>query len=242
MITHTNHQVGNGLTKHAGSWSFDGNVPDVFVDHVSQSVPLYREGHTLVCGLSDDFVRDGDLAYELGVSTGELIGRLADRSSAKRRARWVGIDIEPAMIAKARSHCSGKSNVELLCDDVVNHEYQPCAFVVAYYTLQFIRQSQRIQIVARLYEQLHHGGALVMFEKVRGPDAQVQDYFVSLYHEFKVTNGFTIEEVYNKAQSLRGVLEPMSSDENVAMLRQAGFRTIVCVSKYICFEGLLAIK
>ena len=44
---------------------FWGGVADHFDDHVSKSVPLYREGHDLICDFSDYFVKDNGLVYEL---------------------------------------------------------------------------------------------------------------------------------------------------------------------------------
>ena len=42
--------------------------------------------------------------------------------------------------------------------------------------------------------------------------------------------------------SLKGVLEPFSSNENFNFLKRAGFKDITIISKDLCFEGVLAIK
>jgi tRNA (cmo5U34)-methyltransferase len=82
----------------------------------------------------------------------------------------------------------------------------------------------------------------VFFEKVRGPDARFQDIMKVLYHDFKKRNGFTPEEILNKEESLRGVLDPFSTEGNVGLLKRAGFVDFMTVMKYVCFEGVLAIK
>jgi len=41
---------------------------------------------------------------------------------------------------------------------------------------------------------------------------------------------------------LKGVLEPFSTSGNIGLLERAGFRDIVPVFQYLCFQGLLAIK
>jgi tRNA (cmo5U34)-methyltransferase len=81
-----------------------------------------------------------------------------------------------------------------------------------------------------------------MFEKVRGPDARFQDMLVALYNDFKVKNGFSAEEILNKTASLKGVLEPFSTEGNLGLLRRAGFTDIMTAMKYLCFEGFVAIK
>ncbi|MCK5834930.1 MAG: methyltransferase, partial [Lentisphaeria bacterium] len=114
--------------------------------------------------------------------------------------------------------------------------------IVCYYTMQFIKPNVRQDIFNKLYEALNWGGALVLFEKVRANDARFQDICVSLYDDFKLDNGFTPAEIMAKRQSLKGVLEPFSSQGNRDLLTRAGFEDILTIMKYVSFEGFLAIK
>ena len=59
---------------------------------------------------------------------------------------------------------------------------------------------------------------------------------------YKLDAGYDAEEIVAKARSLKGVLEPFSSQANIDMARRAGFQDVVTVFKYVCFEGFLAIK
>ena len=63
-----------------------------------------------------------------------------------------------------------------------------------------------------------------------------------LYHEFKLRNGFDEKEILSKQRSLKGVLEPFSTQGNLDLLARAGFKDIMTLIKYVCFEGFLAIK
>ena len=92
------------------------------------------------------------------------------------------------------------------------------------------------------YEALEWGGAFVLYEKVRAPDARFQDLMVQLYQEFKVDQGFDEVEILGKQRSLKGVLEPFSTQGNIDLLKRAGFVDIVTIMKYVSFEGFLAIK
>ena len=65
---------------------------------------------------------------------------------------------------------------------------------------------------------------------------------LKIYDEFKIQNGFKLEEIASKTRSLYGVLEPFSTNGNKQILKAAGFKDIMTISKYICFEGFLAIK
>ena len=77
---------------------------------------------------------------------------------------------------------------------------------------------------------------------MRSPDARFQDIVTTLYNDFKLTQGYTPEEIVSKTRSLKGVLEPFSTQANIDMLKRAGFADILTVQKQICFEGFLAIK
>ncbi len=235
-------KVGHNIETDNANWTFGGDVPDTFVSHIRQSVPLYEEGHELVCQLSDFFVSNTSTVVEIGVSTGELLRKLAVHNAQKSGARWIGIDVEPAMIAKAQAHCAGMPNVVIEQEDARVYAFGAADLVVAYYTMQFIPPRDRQQLFDRIFAALNWGGAFIMFEKVRAPDARFQDIMVTLYNEFKLRQGFSPEEIVTKTRSLKGVLEPFSTEGNLGLLRRAGFVDVTTVLKYVCFEGFVAIK
>jgi tRNA (cmo5U34)-methyltransferase len=234
--------VGQNITAQNASWSFGGNVPETFVEHIKQSVPLYELGHELTCQLSDFFVHPGSRVYELGTSTGELIRKLALHNRDKAGAEFVGLDIEPGMVAQAQRHCADMPGIRIVQDDIRVAELDKADFIVSYYTMQFVPPAQRQEVFDRIFEALNWGGALVLFEKVRAPDARFQDLIMQLYNEFKLGNGFSSEEIVEKSRSLKGVQEPFSTQGNLDLLARAGFQDVTTVQKYLCFEGFLAIK
>jgi len=238
------NNVGDGLSADRGNWTFSGSVADSFDEHVSKSVPLYREGHELICDMSDFFIKPDSVCYEVGCSTGTLTIKLAEHNSGKPDASFIGIDIEADMIAKARDKMASLPdlNVSFVADDALTMPMEPADMIVCYYTVQFVRPSVRQALVDRLYSTLNWGGALLLFEKVRGADARFQDILTTLYNDYKLRRDYTPEEIVSKTRSLKGVLEPFSTQGNIDMLKRAGFADINTVQKYLCFEGFLAIK
>ncbi|MBT3566624.1 MAG: methyltransferase domain-containing protein [Porticoccus sp.] len=237
-------KVGDGLPADRANWKFNGEVVDLFDDHISRSVPLYEEGHDLICDMSDFFIKPDSLCYEVGCSTGTLTLKLAIHNQKKPEARFIGIDIEKDMIKKA----SGKAtkikglNVSFIADDVIELEMDNADLIVCYYTIQFINTSVRQKLIDKLYSKLNWGGALLLFEKVHGADARFQDILSALYSDYKIRQGYSADEIIAKSRSLKGVLEPFSTQGNLDMLKRAGFVDINTVQKYLCFEGFLAIK
>ena len=236
--------VGEEILAENASWTFGKDTPKFFDQHILKSVPFYQDGHQLVIQISDFFVKKDSICYELGVSTGSLSRQLAARHAPS--VRWFGIDIEPNMIDEAKV-VLGKfepkiCNLELVVDDINLFPYEKSDFMVAYYTIQFIQPRLRQDLINRIYETLNWGGAFLMFEKVRGSDARFQDLVTTLYTEFKLNQGYQPSEIINKVRSLKGVLEPFSTQGNLDILHRAGFQDVMSIFKYICFEGFLCIK
>jgi tRNA (cmo5U34)-methyltransferase len=233
--------VGNAISADNACWTFGGNVPDSFEAHITQSVPYYREGHDLVAALSDYFLYDGATMYELGCSTAALTKTVAQHNS-KKSVRFVGLEIESAMVNAARANCANIPSVEIREADICDFDFEPADLIVAYYTIQFVRPAKRQQLYDRIFQSLKWGGAFILFEKVRAPDARFQDIMNALYVDFKLDNGFNEFEIVQKSRSLKGVLEPFSSQANRDFLSRAGFVDEMTVFRQLSFEGILAIK
>jgi len=236
-----NAQVGEGIAAVNAGWSFAGEAAANFATHVRRSVPRYEEGHAIVCKLSDFFVRDDSVAYELGTSVGELLAKLAARHE-QRGTRWIGIDVERDMVERAEEAVSPYPRARAELADTIAYDFEKSDLVVAYYCLQFVPPKHRQNVIKAIYEALEWGGAFIWFEKVRASDARFQDIFNLLYIDYKLEQGYAPDEIVAKARSLKGVMEPFSSEGNRDLLARAGFVDVLPVFKHLCFEGVLAIK
>lgn len=233
--------VGDTISVANARWSFGGTVPETFDSHVSRSVPQYQQGHEIAVALSDFFIRSGSTVYELGCSTGELTRKIAEANS-DRNVSIIGLEIEPAMVEAAKQKTANFPEVEIREADIIEAELKPCDLIIAYYTIQFIQPKVRQLLFDKIYQSLNWGGGFLLFEKVRASDARFQDMMSALYVDFKLQQGFSEQEVINKSRSLKGVLEPFSTQGNIDLMRRAGFEDIMTVFKHLCFEGFLAIK
>lgn len=233
--------VGDNIEAGNAQWSFAGGTVERFDEHVQRSIPLYNEGHDLAVAISDFFLADGSRCYDLGCSTGVLVEKLAEHH-APRRLKIIGIDCIDEMTEKATQRCQSSGVVEIRCQDLLDVDWEPADLIIAYYTMQFIKPKHRQTLFDRIYEALNWGGGFLLFEKVRGPDARFQDMMSTIYNDYKLQQGFSGNEIIAKTRSLKGVLEPFSTEGNLGLLQRAGFVDIMTVMKYVCFEGFLAIK
>ena len=229
------------VLEHGGKWSFgEAQVASNFDAHIENSVPLYRHSHDLICAFAEFFLSDGALCYDLGCATGRLSACLAARH---QQVAIKAIDIESRMLAHAAAtHCRELANVELLTADITQFEFVPADLMIACYTLQFIKLRLRVALLHKIYGSLHRGGALLLFEKVTAEDAALQEMTALIHTNFKLERGCQPEQVITKANSLRGVQQPLTASANKKMLRAAGFSRVFTIMKYLCFEGYLALK
>lgn len=233
--------VGDQIEAGNANWSFSGEISQHFDQHIQKSIPFYETSHELGMNLSDFFLSDHSICYDLGCSTGTFLARLAKHHAAKH-VQFIGIDVEPDMVTHAQQVCQPFRNVEIRNENLIDLELEKADLIVAYYTMQFIQPKYRQVLFDRIYQALNWGGGFLLFEKVRSPDARFQDMMTTLYTDYKVEQGYSGDEIIAKNRSLKGVLEPFSRAGNLGLLERAGFVDITTVMKYICFEGFLAIK
>ena len=114
--------------------------------------------------------------------------------------------------------------------------------IFSLYTLQFIEKKNRLKVLNKIYKSLNIGGMFLFSEKIRSKNSQMQDMVNDIYREWKIDQGFTAKEVILKSKSLKGVLDPNTSNDNLKMLKKVGFKKIEVISQYLNFQTILAIK
>lgn len=232
--------VGTDIGLAHETWSFAEAIEN-FDDHILQSVPNCQQQREYIASLSRFFLHADARVYEIGVSTGELAKTVLERTP-ERQLHYIGLDIEPTMVKKAAHRLQNDSRFTAHCTNAVNHAFENPALIISYYTLQFIPLPERKKLLKRIFEALEPGGALILYEKTLGENAQVQDILSQLYFDFKSEQGLSSDSILNKALALRGVSMPLSLDENHKLLQASGFEAIEMIYRAYCFAGYLAIK
>lgn len=234
---------GDKIFKSTANWDFSGNVSKNFDDHIEKSVPLYKETHQIYLLLSDFFLQDKSNVVDLGCSNGTFLIDVFKRHKLnKKKINYIGLDNTKEMINTCKKRSKIIKNLKFFIKDINKFEYKNCCIISSFYTVQFISPKYRQALINKIYKSLNWGGAFFFVEKVRAGDARFQDIFNQVYLEYKITKGFTADEIINKSKSLKGVLEPFSTSGNKDLLKRAGFKDIHTVFKYSSFQGFLAIK
>lgn len=234
--------TGDKIKTEIGKWTFGGKVSNTFDSHIKKSIPLYEWCHEIGVNLSDFFLKDNSACYDIGCSTGTFIKKLSDRNKKKKKIKFYGIDEVNPMIKKAKKKCKNNKDIIFLNKNFLNLKFKKSSFISSYFTIAFVEPSKRQKTFNNFYNSLDWGGGLIIFDKVRAPDARFQDMMTTIYNEYKVSAGYSPDEILNKNLSLKGILDPFSSKANQQMLKRAGFADVMTIFKFITFEGYLAIK
>ena len=232
-------KIDKKINSSRSNWKFDKKVVDNFEDHITSSVPFYEVSHQLTVKMSDFFLKDNSICYDLGCSKGNLLKDIEKRH-VKKKIKLIGIDDSKEMINSAKKN--NKKKIKFTCKNLVEYGYKKNDYTISLYTLQFIQPKFRQKLINKIYNSLNWGGALILFEKIRGNDARFQDILNFSYFDFKTEQKLSPLEILNKEISLRSVLEPYTIKANMDFMKRAGFKDVMPISQYLCFAGFLAIK
>jgi len=234
--------VDDAISAVPGEWRFDENVTLAFDSHVRKSVPFYEEIQRMVIELSEYFVRDQSVVYDLGSSTGTTLDLLSKAHAGKQDAQFLGFDLSKFMIKEARKKVN-RPNVRFYHKNVLDVEFSPPAnFVTSLFTMQFLTLAERRALLAHICEGLIEGGGLLIVEKVSSEYSVFEDMWTELYWDFKRRQGFTPEQIIEKANSIRGVMKPLTTEENLDLLWQSGYSRVDICFKWYNWAAILAIK
>lgn len=219
-------------------WEFDDKVAPQFDEHVLNSVPQYDEIHSMVANMSEWFLEDDTKMYDIGTSTGKVLKNVYHNTN--KSIEYIGIDNSEDMINQIENEYKEKFN--FVVSDVQDVNINNASYITSVLTLQFIPEKDRQNVIDNIYDGLNKGGAFILVEKVLGNSPLINNMWEGLYHDMKMNNGLSKEHVIDKQRSIRGVMKPLTLDENKSMLNKAGFKEHEEFFKWGNFVGFIAIK
>ena len=225
-----------------GQFTFDEEVVKVFPDMIRRSVPGYASVLSMVGVLGQRYCSAGTVAYDLGCSLGA--GTLILQQAIPEDCKIIAIDDSRAMLDEFESQLAVRkqTNIHTLHADIRAVDYEPCSFVMLNWTLQFVPEESRDDLITKLFNSLHPGGALMLSEKIVASETDERELMIDLHHGFKAANGYSQLEIAQKRTSLENRLLPESIEAHRARLRRAGFKTICVWFQCFNFASFLAVK
>lgn len=223
-------------------FEFDESVVSVFDDMIDRSVPFYREQISLIAHFASLSLSEGGRVYDLGSSTGNVLFELY--KSIPSHTELIGLDSSLAMIERARlkARAYEACNIKFLHQDFLEYEFLPSKVMIASWTMQFVRPLMRERMISKIYQSLEHNGIFLMSEKMVSSDKVLDRLMIERYHQYKATQGYSQIEINQKREALENVLVPYTQEENFSMLKNAGFKSVEILFKWVNFALLIARK
>jgi len=223
-------------------FTFDQKVVDVFDDMVLRSVPGYKQMIELIGLAGRKYPVINSNVYDLGCSTGAVTLSIASNLKSES-VKIFSIDNSQEMIEQCGKNLSDtEANIQYICDDIENIQFENASLIVLNLTLQFINPKNRSDLIERIFKSLLPGGALIISEKIINENEEINKSLISLHESFKRENGYSETEIAQKRKAIEDVLIPESIEQHLKRLSDAGFKKPLVQMQCINFASFLAVK
>ncbi|MGP1562039.1 MAG: carboxy-S-adenosyl-L-methionine synthase CmoA [Helicobacteraceae bacterium] len=221
-------------------FEFNADVAGVFDDMINRSVPFYKETTDLVAEFIARLAKKGASGLDLGCSTGNTLLAVKER---RADLALRGIDSAQAMIDKAAQKAKMLNlKIDFKKQDILNFKARGLDFIIANYTLQFIRPPKREDLVAKICNSLGKNGYFFLSEKIISRDKKLHKEMIEIYYDYKKKMGYSQYEITKKREALENVLIPYTDKENKKMLKNGGFKRVETIFRWNNFVSYIAIK
>ena len=225
------------------NWTFGKNIPKIFDNHISRSIPDYDHSIELISDLSTYFLKENSNCIDIGFSTGTLIEKI-NQINLDKNINFIGVEPEIKMINffKKKKFFKKIKKIKIINNTIEKIKLVRSDFIISNFTIQFTNLNDREKILRKIYNSLNIGGGFVFFEKIYGNDPFFEKIFNDMLVDFKAKQNFSEQEIIRKNKAIRGIMRPLRQMDNLVLLKKAGFKKIQVINQKINFQGILAIK
>jgi tRNA (cmo5U34)-methyltransferase len=224
------------------NWVFDKNVSKVFDKHVRQSIPFYNNFQKHIVKISEFYLKDNSVIYDIGCSTGNFILEL--NKIKTKNLEITGIDQSRDMIkiAESKTHKIKKNKLKFIQSNIFKINLKKSDLIICSLMLPFFSSADQKKLLKKIFDNLKTGGAAIFLNKSICNYSNFENIFNQLYYDFKIEKGISPSDVYKKSKSLRSVHTLNSTNEDLNMLKKIGFKKIDIFFKYLNFTGFIVEK
>lgn len=225
------------------AFEFNAQVADVFENMIERSVPGYRLALDIIALLTERYAQPETNCYDLGCSLGAATLRMRQQLPAS--CHVIGVDNSKDMVERCLSNIErdrSQATVDIRLQDLRDTQIENASVVVLNFTLQFVPDVDRDEVLKRIADGLNDKGVLVLCEKISFEDPEEQLLLETLYYDFKRLNGYSDLEIAQKRAALENVLVPNTCAALQQRALQAGFKRVDTITQCLNFVSLLATK
>jgi tRNA (cmo5U34)-methyltransferase len=251
MIQHNRHFPDN-----ADKFEFDAEVASIFDNMTVRSIPLYKETHRLAVELAARaYYQCEDKPFrilDIGASTGTFFKGLWNRLGYRVEDRIpdleaVAIDPSYPMCEKIKKSLPRVEVQNIGVEDVYSlmdvQGKKVFDFITALYVYQFvpIEGDKRRAAIWDTYGMLNVDGVLVAANKEK-MSAYSDQAYSHMYRQFRMDNGYTIEEIEAKTRALSNSMWTERGEDFIICLADTGFSRVEQMCRWLQFATYVAYK
>lgn len=214
-----------------------------FDNHIEKSIRGYTNLWNDILKMSEYFVDDFSNVVDVGCSTGKLLKAMIEQNKFAPHAQYYGIEVEEDFFKTYDDDEKEYYNLTYHRGDVRSFQFDNCNLVTSIFTLQFIPEIDRTDIIRQIYDGLNVGGAFIFAEKTAAEYSRIHEMRTFTYYDYKRQN-FTSDDILDKEKQLRHMMKLNTRTELVNKCATAGFQfnKIESFWQNFGFTAFIAIK
>jgi tRNA (cmo5U34)-methyltransferase len=213
--------------------------------HIAQEIRGYETLFKIATGIADTVITTGTNVYDIGCSTGRFLITLAEKIAAEtdpfrhRYVRFIGIEPNDNF---ADCHRDTPESITFMHEWVTGcTRFENASLISCIFTLQFIPIQERQAVIQNVYNGLNPGGVLLLAEKVCSADPEIDRLINDCHLDFK-REATDPAQILEKDVQLRSIMRPLTFQDNISLLENAGFNRYECFWRVNNFVALIAMK
>lgn len=226
-------------------FAFDREVSAIFPDMAVRSIPNFLEAHDAHARMLEKWMIPGVRVLDVGASRGHFLAALIHNYPTL----WGLGEINYKAIDNSLDMCTHLKTdfpkAEVECTDVSSSDFiaeiQPKYDVLCVnYVLQFIQPQHQVSVFLKLISMVRPGGVIIVGHKSKH-HGQSGDFAHEEYIRFRMTHGYTREEIEAKTKALKSSMFPMEHGAVMRILNQ-NFHEVTETFRFMMFSTIFAVK
>lgn len=158
------------------------------------------------------------------------------------RSNYVLTDIAEEMLDAARKRFSGCENVSFEISDYTA-DLPPKSFdaVISALSIHHLTDEEKQKLFPRIYDKLPTGGIFVNYDQFCAEDPATDTWYNSYWENKLCTSGLTENDI-TLWKERRKLDKECSAEQEIKMLRSAGFDKVSCIYSSQKFSVITAVK
>lgn len=228
-------------------FEFDKEVTAAFPDMAVRSIPNYEEAHRLHVSLLRPILEQGEvIVCDIGASRGHFFKEICNQlqiptSTGSPLFTFIAVDSSAPMMEALHEEMPWVCAVVADARNMVDLE-EPADIISMFYVLQFIEEdADKLLVLQWASRNLKPGGVLLLGQKEEVSSTYL-GMFTDEYYQFRMNNGYSIEEIRAKTVALSHSMWPSSPSWLESLCYSAGFIDYVETTKWLQFSTSMCVR